>query len=153
MEKVGTLSPFLFQFYVTASVKCENRLARGESFPAIPNMPWLDRKQVVCAPTRYKTHTTTITTMANAGRNGPLTAPNEASSPTTRRRTDGRQPPEQAVINLILGGVRGCMAIKALLCSGDDASPQHRSVSRAIHPLNLQKVVCTCSGGCPPIER
>ena len=78
----------------------------------------------------------------------PPNAPNEASSPAKLRRTDGRQPPEQAVI--ILGGVRGCMAIKMHLCSSDDALPQHWSVLRAIHPLNLQKNICTCSGGLPP---
>jgi hypothetical protein len=31
------------------------------------------------------------------------------------------------------------MALKALLCSGDDASPQHQSVLRAIHTLNSLK--------------
>ncbi len=31
------------------------------------------------------------------------------------------------------------MALKALLCSGDDESPQHRSVLRAIHTLNSPK--------------
>ncbi len=78
----------------------------------------------------------------------PPNAPNEASSPTMTRHTDGRQPPKQVVI--ILGGVWGCMALKALLCSGDDVSPQHQSVLRAIHPFNLQKIICTCSGGLPP---
>ena len=73
MWKVSTLSPFLFQFYIRTLVQSKNRLAQDESFPAIPNMPWFDRKEVVRAPTRYKTHTTTVTTMANAGGNGPLT--------------------------------------------------------------------------------
>ena len=31
------------------------------------------------------------------------------------------------------------MALKALLCSGDDAAPKHQSVLGAIHPLNLMK--------------
>ena len=78
----------------------------------------------------------------------PLNAPNEASSPATMRCTDGRQPPEQAVI--ILGGVRGCMAIKALPCSGNDASSQHRSVLRAIHPSPPNKIITACLGGLPP---
>ena len=78
----------------------------------------------------------------------PPNAPNEASSPTMARRTDGRQPPEQVAI--ILGGVRGCIAIKVLLCSGDDASQQHRSVLRAIHPLTPSKIITACSGGLPP---
>ena len=78
----------------------------------------------------------------------PPYAPNEASSPATTRCMDGQQPTKRAVI--ILGRVRGCMAIKVLLCSGDDASPQHWSVLRAIHPLNLRKNIFTCSGGLPP---
>ncbi len=80
-------------------------------------------------------------------RKWPPTAPNEASSPTTTQRMDVRQPPEQVVI--ILGGVRGCMALKALLCSGDDASPQHRSSLRAIHPLNLRKNMHLLEGSSP----
>ncbi len=78
----------------------------------------------------------------------PPNAPNEASSPATMCHTNGRQPPEQACI--FFGGVRGCMALKSLLCSGDDASPQHQSVLKAIHPLNLQKIICTCLEGLPP---
>ena len=74
-------------------------------------MPWFGRKKVVRAPACYKTHTTTNTTMADVGGNGP-NAPNEASSPAMVQCTDGGQPPKQAVI--IWGGVRGCMVIKAL---------------------------------------
>ena len=33
----------------------------------------------------------------------------------------------------------GCMALKTLPCSGDDAPPQHRSNLRAIHPVNPHK--------------
>jgi hypothetical protein len=32
-----------------------------------------------------------------------------------------------------------CMALKALLCSGDDESPQHWNVLRAIHTVNSPK--------------
>ena len=42
------------------------------------------------------------------------------------------------------------MAIKALICSGNDASPQHLSVLRAIHPLTPPKVITTCLEGLPP---
>ena len=45
-------------------------------------------------------------------------APNETSSPTTVPRMDGRGPPEQAGI-IWGGGLMGCMALKALLCSCD----------------------------------
>jgi hypothetical protein len=81
-------------------------------------------------------------------RKWPPNTPNEASSPAMTHCTDGRQPPKQAVI--ILGGVRGCMAIKVLPCSGNDASPQHRSVLRAIHPLTPPKIITACSGDLPP---
>ena len=148
MLKVGTLSQFLFQVYVTASIQCKNCLAQDESYLGLPNMLWFDRKNLVPAPAGYKTHTTTVTTMAGASRNGPLMPQIKASSHATTCFMDGQWPPKQAVI--ILGGVRGYTAIKALLCSGDDASPQHRSVLRAIHPLNLQKIICKCSGGLPP---
>jgi hypothetical protein len=114
-------------------------------------MPWFDREKVVCALARYKLLQNTHNHHHNYGRcrrKHPPHAPNEASSPVTSCCMDGKQPPKQAVI--ILGGVRGCMAIEVvLLCSGDDASPQHRSVLRALHPLNLCKNICTCSGGLP----
>jgi hypothetical protein len=42
------------------------------------------------------------------------------------------------------------MSLKALLCSGDDTLPYHRSVLRAIHPLNPLKNISACSGGRRP---
>ncbi len=44
------------------------------------------------------------------------------------------------------------MALKALLCSGDDASPQHQSVLRAIHTLNSRKNYIHLFGGLSPIH-
>jgi hypothetical protein len=42
------------------------------------------------------------------------------------------------------------MALKALLCSGNDESPQHWSVLRAIHTLNsLKNYVCLLEGLLP----
>ncbi len=39
------------------------------------------------------------------------------------------------------------MALNALLCFGDDASPQHRrGVLRAVHPLNPLRIISPCSG-------
>jgi hypothetical protein len=112
-------------------------------------MPWFDPKKCSCSGTLQNTHNHRHN-HGQCRRKRPPTAPNKASSPTTMRRTDGRHPPKQAVI--IFRGGRGCMAIKALLCSGVDASPQHRSVLRAIYSLNLQKIICTCSGGLPPLS-
>ncbi len=42
------------------------------------------------------------------------------------------------------------MALKALLCSGDDESPQHQSVLRAINTLNSPKNISACLGGYRP---
>jgi hypothetical protein len=42
------------------------------------------------------------------------------------------------------------MALKALLCSGNDALPQNRSVLRAMHTPTAPKVISACSGGYPP---
>jgi hypothetical protein len=75
----------------------------------------------------------------------PRNTPHEALRLVPMRQIDGRRSPEQA--DIMLGLLRGCMALKALLCSGYDASPYHRSVVRAIYPLNPLKIVSTCSGG------
>ncbi len=45
------------------------------------------------------------------------------------------------------------MALKALRCSGDDGSPQHRSVLRAIHTLNSPKNYNRLLKGLSPIHR
>jgi hypothetical protein len=52
-----------------------------------------------------------------------------------------------------LGGLRVCTALTALLCSGDDASPQCRSVLRAIHTLNSPENYIRLLGGCQPSIR
>ncbi len=44
------------------------------------------------------------------------------------------------------------MALKALLCSGDDESPQHWSVLRAINTLNSPKKYIRLLGGLSPIH-
>ncbi len=44
------------------------------------------------------------------------------------------------------------MALKALLCSGDDESPQHWSVLRAINTLNSPKNYTCLVGGLSPID-
>jgi hypothetical protein len=45
------------------------------------------------------------------------------------------------------------MALKALLCSGDDELPQHQSVLRAIHILNSPKNYSCLLGGLLPIHK
>ena len=44
------------------------------------------------------------------------------------------------------------MALKALLCSGNDELPQHQSVLRAIHTLNSPKKYIRLLGGLSPIH-
>ncbi len=44
------------------------------------------------------------------------------------------------------------MALKALLCSGDDESPQYRSVLRAINTLNSPKKYIRMLWGLSPIH-
>ncbi len=44
------------------------------------------------------------------------------------------------------------MALKALLCSGNDESPQHMSVLRAINTLNSPKNYIRLLGGLSPIH-
>ncbi len=44
------------------------------------------------------------------------------------------------------------MALKVLLCSGDDELPQHWSVLRAIHTLNRPKNYTRLLGGLSPID-
>jgi hypothetical protein len=44
------------------------------------------------------------------------------------------------------------MPLKALLCSGDDALPQHWSVFRAMHTLNSLNNYTRMLGGLSPIH-
>jgi hypothetical protein len=44
-----------------------------------------------------------------------------------------------------------CMALKALLCSGDDELPQHQSVLRAIYTLNSPQNYIRLLGALLPI--
>ncbi len=64
---------------------------------------------------------------------------------------DSLQPPKLA--DVIFWGLRVCMALTALLCSGDDESPQHGSVSRAIDTLNSPKNYSHLLGGLSPIHK
>jgi hypothetical protein len=96
------------------------------------------------------TGVTTATTMAAAGGNGPL-APH--MRPCTRRRCIewmGNNPPSLWMYSL--GGLMVFMALKALLCSGNDKSPQHWSVLRAINTLNSPKKYIRLLGGLSPIH-
>ncbi len=68
----------------------------------------------------------------------PPSAPHEALHSTPTQQMDGQQPSKLA--DVFGGGrLRVCMALKVLLCSGDDALSQRWSVLRTIHTLNSPK--------------
>ncbi len=96
------------------------------------------------------TGVTTATTMAAAGGNGPLAPHMRPCAPRQRVEWMGDNPPSLRMYSL--GGLTVFMALKALLCSGDDESPQHRSVLRAINSLNSPKKCVRLLGGLSPIH-
>ena len=67
------------------------------------------------------TGVTTATTMAAAGGNGPLAPHMRPCAPRRRIKCMGDNPPSLRMYSL--GGLRVFMALKALLCSGNDESP------------------------------
>jgi hypothetical protein len=98
-------------------------------------------------------NTTGITTaiaMAAAGGNGPL-APHMRPC-ATRRCVKWMNDNPLSKRMYFWGGLRVCMALKLLLCSGDDKLPQHWSVLRAIHTLNSPKNNICLLGGLSPIH-
>jgi hypothetical protein len=93
---------------------------------------------------------TTATTMAAAGGNTPL-APHMRPG-ALRRRVKWMDDNPPSLWMYFLGGLRVFMALKALLCSGDDELPQHRSVLRTINTLNSPKSYICLLGGLSPIH-
>ncbi len=88
--------------------------------------------------------------MVAAGRIGPLAPHMRPCAPRQHVKWMGNNSPSLRMYSL--GGLRDFMALKALLCSGDDASPQHRSVLRAIITLNSPKKYIRLLGGLSPIH-
>ncbi len=93
---------------------------------------------------------TTATAMAAAGGHGPLAPHMTPCAPRRCHEWMGNNPPSKRMY--FGGGLRVCMALKALLCSGNDELPQHRSVLRAIHTLNSLKSYTRLLGGLSPIH-
>ncbi len=84
-------------------------------------------------------------------RKWPPTAPREALCSAPMLLMDGQQPTK--IADVVLGGLRVCTPLKALLCSGNDASPsQHRSVLRTMHTLNSLKNYSGMLGVLSPIH-
>ena len=87
-------------------------------------------------------------TIAAAGRNGPLAPHMRPCAPRRHFKWMGDNPPSLRMYSL--GGLRVFMALKALLCSGDDELPQYWSVLRAINTLNSPQNTSASSGACHP---
>jgi len=75
--------------------------------------------------------------MITAGGNGPLESHSRANL-VHRRVGLIRDSPLSKQMCLGVGLIR-CMPLKMLLCSNDDAPPQHRSILRGICPINPHK--------------
>jgi hypothetical protein len=86
--------------------------------------------------------------MAAAGKNGPLAPHIRPCAPRQHFKWMDNNPPSLRMY--FGGGLRVCMALKVLLCSSDDALPQHWSVLRAIHTFNSPKNYIRLLGGCQP---
>ncbi len=113
----------------------------------IPNMPHGSTGKSGSCSRCYKTHTKPSTTMANAGRNGPLLHQMRPQAPQQCIVRMGSNP-QASDYNFV--GSEGVYGHQSASCSGDDASPQHRSVLRAIHPLIPPKIITACLGDLPP---
>jgi hypothetical protein len=96
------------------------------------------------------TGVTTATTMAAAGRNGPLVPHMRPGAPGQRVEWMGDN--SLCLQMYFLGGSRVFMDLKALLCSCNDESPQHRSVLGTINALNSPKSYIRLLGGLSPIH-
>jgi hypothetical protein len=96
------------------------------------------------------TGVTTTTTMATAGGNDPLAPHMRPCTPRQHFEWIDDNPPSLQMY--FLGRLRVCMALKVLLCSGNDELPQHWSVLRAIHTLNSPKNYIPLLGGLSPIH-
>jgi hypothetical protein len=93
---------------------------------------------------------TTATTIAATGRNGSLTPRMRPSALHLRVEWMGDNPPSLRMYSL--GGLRVFMALKALLYSGNDETPQHWNVLRAINSLNSPKKYLRLLRGLLPIH-
>jgi hypothetical protein len=93
---------------------------------------------------------TTATAMATADGHGPLAPHMTPCAPCQCHEWMGDNPPSKRMY--FWGGLRVCMALKALLCSSNDELPQHWSVLRAIHTLNSRKNCIRLLRGLSPIH-
>jgi hypothetical protein len=92
---------------------------------------------------------TTATTMAAAG-GGSLVPHMRPGAPRRRVKWMDDNPPSMQMY--FGGGSKVFMDLKALLCSGHDELPQHRSVLGTINALNSPKSYIPLLGGLLPIH-
>jgi hypothetical protein len=90
------------------------------------------------------TGVTTTTTMAATSGYASLAPHMRPGAPRRCVKWMGDNPP--SLYMYFGGGLRVCMALKALLCSSNDASPQNQSVLRAMHTPTAPKVISACGG-------
>ncbi len=88
--------------------------------------------------------------MPAPGRNGPLVPHMRPGAPRQHVEWMGDNPP--SLWMYFLGGSRVFTDLKVLLCSGDDESPQLRSVLGTINALNGPKSYIRLLGGLSPIH-
>jgi hypothetical protein len=118
-----------------------------KSFLAIPNLLGILRGKKWSRAIWATTHPTMVFA-------------NEYGTPETHARVNlvrgcvgliGNNPPSKRIC-FRGAGVMGPMTLKTLLCSSNDALPQHRSVLRAINPINPHKKHIHLLGGLSPIN-
>jgi hypothetical protein len=80
----------------------------------------------------------------------PPSVPHEALCSVPMLIMDGQRPPE--IADVVFWGVEGVYAPQSAPCSCDDASPQYRSVLRAMHTLNSLKHYIRMLGVLSPIH-
>jgi hypothetical protein len=126
--------------YVVDPVWWHNRLGDVESFLAMPNMPGFCWTKVVWALTMLHQCATSVTTMANAGRNGPLAPHTRPCALYQCVKWMGNNPPNKRVC--FLGELRVSMALKALICL---AMMHHHNIGVFWEPHTLnppQNYIC-----------
>ncbi len=109
-------------------------------------VPWVQSGLASDYQQPHTTGITTATTMAAIGGNGPLALHLRSCTPRWCIEWMGNNPKSKWIY--LLGVLRMCIALKVLVCSGNDALQQHWSVLRAIHILNTPKNKINCSWGC-----
>ncbi len=84
--------------------------------------------------------------MAAASRNGPQAPHMRPCAPCQCLEWMGDNPPSLRMY--FMGGLRVFMALKVLLCSGNNALPQHGVFWEPYTPPTAARITSACLGGC-----